>query len=71
VDAIEATRGRDLLDATAVQDYIACVNGLLEEPTRAAAIGLAARQRVLASYSWDARLHDLDAPLEALATHHG
>ncbi|WP_294253468.1 TIGR03087 family PEP-CTERM/XrtA system glycosyltransferase [uncultured Sphingomonas sp.] len=42
---------------------------LLDDPDTAAALGAAARARVIARYSWDARLAPLDALLEAPAGH--
>jgi sugar transferase (PEP-CTERM/EpsH1 system associated) len=65
VQAIDARPGEELLAADSAADYVAAVDGLLREPQRAAAIGAAARQRVLASYSWDARLRVMDTDLEA------
>ncbi len=67
-DAIDAVPGRDLLAAATANDFVASVNGLLQEPQRAAAIGHAARDCVLAGYSWDARLRDLDARLDAVVS---
>ncbi|WP_333572240.1 TIGR03087 family PEP-CTERM/XrtA system glycosyltransferase [Sphingomonas sp.] len=43
------------------------VLGLLAEPAIAAALGSAARARVIARYGWDARLEPLDALLQAPA----
>ena len=60
VDAIEANKGTELLSAEAVEDYIAQVSALLENPERGHAIGAAGRARVLQSYSWSAHLSGLD-----------
>jgi len=67
-DAIDAVPGRDLLAAATAEDFVTIVNGLLQEPQHAAGIGHAARECVLAGYSWDARLRDLDARLNAMVS---
>ena len=54
---------RDVLPAHDIDDYVRLVDGLLREPRRAADLGRAGRQRVLAVYSWAARLAALDGPL--------
>jgi sugar transferase (PEP-CTERM/EpsH1 system associated) len=60
VSVIDAQDGRDLLSATAADDYVQAVSALLTDPARAAAIGAAGRKQVISSYGWDARLADLD-----------
>ncbi len=62
--AIAAECGSELLAAGTPDDYIAHIDKLLADPARADAIGQAARQRVLVSYSWDAHLSRIDRYLE-------
>jgi sugar transferase (PEP-CTERM/EpsH1 system associated) len=59
---IEAEPGRDLLVAETADEQARAVRHLLSDPTRAAALGTAARRRMEAVYSWEARL----APLAEL-----
>jgi sugar transferase (PEP-CTERM/EpsH1 system associated) len=59
---IEAEAGRDLLVAETAEEQARAIRHLLSDPTRAAALGAAARRRMEAIYSWDARL----APLAEL-----
>jgi sugar transferase (PEP-CTERM/EpsH1 system associated) len=61
-EGIEARAGRDLLVADSAEDQARAVRHLLSDPTRAAALGAAARRRMEEAYSWDARL----APLAGL-----
>jgi len=61
---IDARQDQELLSAEAPEEFAAVVAGLLEAPTRARAIGEAARQRVLARYSWDAHLSGIDRYLD-------
>lgn len=65
VQAIDAMDGAELLSAHTATDYIAQINTLLNAPERAQRIGQAGRQRVLASYSWQAHLTKIDAYLGA------
>ena len=44
--------------------FVARIEALLQDPARAAAIGLAARQRVMARYSWNAHLQRLGRYLQ-------
>jgi len=60
VRALDAAAGRDVIAADTADDFFRAVAGLLEDPDRAAAIGIAARARVLARYSWDAHLAGFD-----------
>lgn len=60
VNAMDVSAGEHLLSATEAADYVAQVTALLQSPERAAAIGRAGRERVLAVYGWDARLAGLD-----------
>jgi sugar transferase (PEP-CTERM/EpsH1 system associated) len=61
-EGIEAEPGRDLLIANSAEEQARAIRHLLSDPTRAAALGAAARRRIEQVYSWDARL----APLAAL-----
>jgi polysaccharide biosynthesis protein PslH len=58
-------RGEELVCASGVNDYVREMDALLKAPTRAAAMGRAARLRVLESYSWTAHLGGIDRYLEA------
>ncbi|HEY7811009.1 MAG TPA: TIGR03087 family PEP-CTERM/XrtA system glycosyltransferase [Allosphingosinicella sp.] len=61
-EGIEAEPGRDLLVADSAEEQARAIRHLLSDPTRAAALGAAARRRMEQVYSWEARL----APLAAL-----
>jgi glycosyltransferase involved in cell wall biosynthesis len=61
-EGIEAESGRDLLVADSAEDQARAIRHLLSDPARAAALGAAARRRMEAVYSWEARL----APLAEL-----
>jgi glycosyltransferase involved in cell wall biosynthesis len=65
VEAISATAGRHLLAAGHADAFVSAIEGLLDDPARAAAIGQAGREQVLAAYGWDARLRVLDEHLAA------
>jgi polysaccharide biosynthesis protein PslH len=60
VEAIDAVDGQHLVAANEANDYVQAVSALLQTPARAAAIGAAGRQCVLAGYDWDARLAAID-----------
>jgi sugar transferase (PEP-CTERM/EpsH1 system associated) len=64
VAAIGALDGAELLGADTVAEHVEAIAGLLADPARAAAIGAAARLRVLASHGWEAQLAPLDRHLE-------
>lgn len=68
LEAIDARPGEELLGADDVADYTRQVAALLNDRERAEAIGAAARQRVLQSYSWRAHLSGLDAYLPDAGT---
>ncbi|MDP1605281.1 MAG: glycosyltransferase [Rhodocyclaceae bacterium] len=61
---IAATLGEELLAAETAADYVTQIESLLADRAHADNIGRAARQRVLASYSWDAHLALIDHYLE-------
>ncbi|GAB3248728.1 TIGR03087 family PEP-CTERM/XrtA system glycosyltransferase [Chitinimonas naiadis] len=63
--AVDAVAERDFLTAATEADYIRQIAAVLDQPERAAQMGQAARQQVLARYSWDAHLSGLDHHLEA------
>ena len=57
---IDGVAGRDFDVAGDADAYIDRIDELLHQPQRAAAMGLAARERVLDRYSWAANLQRLD-----------
>lgn len=58
--AVDAVIGQELLTATAPADFIAEIETLLQDTGRCASIGMAARQRVLSRYSWEAHLSGMN-----------
>ena len=58
--AIDAVAERDFLTAATADDYVRQIGSLLQLPERAKAMGQAAREQVLARYSWDAHLSGID-----------
>lgn len=66
VQAIEAQAGQELIDAESSEDFVREVSALLTSSARAEAMGAAGRERVLASYSWDAHLAGIDRHLAQL-----
>ena len=72
VQAIDARPGDELVSAEKAQEFISEINALLKAPAKAAATGLAGRQRVMASYSWAAHLGLIDRHLapQPLAREH-
>lgn len=63
VDVIDAAAGRELIGADSADDYVQAVDELLADAGRRESIGVAARARVLAAYSWPARLARLEQDL--------
>ena len=61
---VDAVAGRDFLTARSVEDYQRHIEDLLQSPERAATMGNAAREQVLARYSWDAHLSKIDRFLD-------
>ena len=61
---IDATPGSDFLIGASATEFVESVVALVADPSRAVAIGEAARRRVLERYSWDARLAAIDAHLD-------
>ena len=62
-ETIDAEVGVHLVAASTAADYVREINGLLTERDRAAALGCAARSRVVTHYGWAAQLSTLDAHL--------
>lgn len=62
--AVDAVSGRDFLTAASVEDYQQQIEFLLRSPEHAAAMGKAARDQVLARYSWASHLSVIDRYLE-------
>ena len=62
---IDANDGAHLLVADGAPATVAAVAGLLRDPARRAAMGLAARERMTARYGWDAALAPLGGMLMA------
>jgi glycosyltransferase involved in cell wall biosynthesis len=58
--AVDATFGQELLTARTPPEFVDEIDRLLMDADRRAQIGHAARQRVLALYSWDAHLGGMD-----------
>jgi sugar transferase (PEP-CTERM/EpsH1 system associated) len=57
---VDAVPERDFLTATTIEEYQRQIESLLQSPERGAIMGKAARQQVLARYSWDAHLSSID-----------
>jgi polysaccharide biosynthesis protein PslH len=68
VQAIDARDGEHLVAAEEAADYVRAVSELLQDASRAKAIGDAGRACVLAAYDWDARLSSIDHHLDATAS---
>lgn len=62
--AVDAELGSELFSAASPSDFIAAIEHLLASPEAAKAIGRAARNRVLARYSWEAHLSGIDPYLD-------
>lgn len=65
--ALDVEPGVHLLAAEGADEFVAAIEALLRDPERAAAVGAAARGRVLARYSWEAHLAKIDAHLTGAA----
>ena len=63
VEAIDVRPGLDLLAASQASDFVNQIDALLRNPQDAVALGIAARQRVLRSFSWSAHLAGVDRHL--------
>ncbi len=64
VQAINARSGEELACAHGVDEFVREVSALLKAPQRAAAMGQAARLRVVEGYSWTAHLGGIDRYLD-------
>jgi glycosyltransferase involved in cell wall biosynthesis len=64
---IDADAHRELLTAANATDYAEQIARLLHDPGLADAVGRAARERVLRSYSWEAHLSAFDRRLAAIS----
>ena len=72
LEGIDAAVGHELIVAQDAPQWIAAAGAALAGPPAALeALGRAARARVEAAYSWDARLAPLDRMIEAPAAHAG
>lgn len=67
VEAIAAQDGAELLSAAEASEFVDKIDALLRSPERAAAVGLAGRQRVVEHYSWSAHLSGIDRYLQPLS----
>ena len=65
VAALEAQPGSEILAAESAEDFIRCIDQLLQFPDQANGIGEAGRSRVQASYTWAAHMSVLDRSLSA------
>ena len=66
-EAVDAVAERDFLLADSVEEHVQQIDALLSSPERREAMGKAARQQVLARYSWEAHLAVIDQHLATLA----
>ena len=57
---VDAEKGKELLTASTADEFIEQILALLGDNERSNAIGLAARRRVVANYSWEAHLSAID-----------
>ncbi|MDR1662284.1 MAG: TIGR03087 family PEP-CTERM/XrtA system glycosyltransferase [Azoarcus sp.] len=67
-EAVDAVPERDLLLAEGAEDYVRQIAALLDAPERRAAMGAAARRRIVERYGWDAHLSVIDRRLEAIVS---
>ena len=66
VQALDAEPGADIMSASGADDYVRCIELLLQAPDRAAAMGNAGRLRVQRSYAWESHLATIDRHLASL-----
>jgi sugar transferase (PEP-CTERM/EpsH1 system associated) len=67
---VDAVAGRDLEVAADADAFVRQIDALLRDPGRAKVIGRAARERVLARYSWTANLSKFDRLIDAAPRPH-
>lgn len=65
--AIGARDGVEMFSAADAQAFVAQIDALLHDPQRTAAAGVAARDKVLRSFSWEAHLSGIDRYLKTAA----
>jgi polysaccharide biosynthesis protein PslH len=58
--AVDAEIGPELISATTAREFIDAIKARLADPAGSNSIGEAARQRVIACYSWEANLNGID-----------
>lgn len=63
VDAIDARSEEGLIPADTATDFVREISALLQDPDRAAEMGRLGRERVMATYSWQAHLGRMDRHL--------
>jgi polysaccharide biosynthesis protein PslH len=63
VGGVDAKRGEELFSAANALDFVKGISNILAAPAQAVTMGQAARQCVLARYSWEAHLAQIDAHL--------
>ncbi len=66
VEALSAQPGAEIESAVDAENFVRAIEDLLAAPIRAAAMGAAGRQRVLASYTWASHMAVLERQLAAL-----
>lgn len=66
VEALDARVGAEVLCAAQARDFARKLDALLRSPAHAAALGQAARQRVVQRYGWAAQLRGIDRHLSVL-----
>ncbi len=71
LEGIEAEAGTHLVVADQPDAMASAILGLARDQAKAAALGTAARQRVVERYDWDAKLAPLDAKLDLGAIKYG
>jgi polysaccharide biosynthesis protein PslH len=62
-EGIDAKAGHEILVAASAEEQAAAIKAMLANPAQLAVIGATARARMVARYSWDARMAHLPALL--------
>lgn len=60
VEAIHAVSGSELAAAESAAEFVTQIEAIFHSPQRSAQLGLAARQRVVKDYSWEAHMGKID-----------
>ncbi len=68
--AVDAKPGDEFLVARDAREFVSLVTAVVAGPERAASVGTAARNAVLARYSWDAHLAGIDSHIAPSAEAH-